>query len=155
MRKLGDCRIASCTQTVREVLVALRAPGRRSGAIMVIDPQNVLRGIFTDSDLARLFEARRDAALDEPIRHVMTKEPRTIPRGCMLADAVEIMAERKISELPVVDDHGAATRPARHYRCCRPISPNGYGRKVFVTGNTAHAAPQKSRLLRSATHHKP
>ena len=42
------------------VLVAWRAPGRRSGAIMVVDPANALRGIFTDSDLARLFESRRD-----------------------------------------------------------------------------------------------
>jgi arabinose-5-phosphate isomerase len=106
MRRLAECRIANCTQSVREVLVALRAPGRRSGAIMVVDPQNVLRGIFTDSDLARLFEARRDTALDEPIRNVMTKEPRSVPLGCMLTDAVEIMGERKISELPVVDDRG-------------------------------------------------
>ncbi len=68
--------------------------------------KTVLRGIFTDSDLARLFEARLDSALDEPIRSVMTKEPATVPLGCMLTDAVEIMAERKISELPVVDDRG-------------------------------------------------
>jgi arabinose-5-phosphate isomerase len=103
MRVLDECRVARCSQTVREVFVELRAPGRRSGAIMVIDPENVLRGIFTDSDLARLFESRRDDQLDAPIRSVMTKRPSTVPLGSMLADAVEIMAERKISELPVVD----------------------------------------------------
>lgn len=103
MRPLSECRVAGCSQSVREVLVTLRAAGRRSGAIMVVDPQNMLRGIFTDSDLARLFEARRDSALDEPIRHVMTKQPTTVPLGSMMTDAVEIMAERKISELPVVD----------------------------------------------------
>jgi arabinose-5-phosphate isomerase len=106
MRVLDECRVAECTQTVREVLVALRAPGRRTGAIMVVDPQNVLRGIFTDSDLARLFESRRDDRLDAPIRDVMTKQPRCVPLGSMLVDAVEIMAERKISELPVVDADG-------------------------------------------------
>ena len=39
----------------------------------------------------------------------MTKSPTTVPAGSMMTDAVEIMAERKISELPVVD---AAGRPA-------------------------------------------
>ena len=53
--------------------------------------------------MARLFESRRDGALDGPIRDVMTKGPTTVPLGSMLTDAVEIMAERKISELPVVD----------------------------------------------------
>jgi arabinose-5-phosphate isomerase len=73
---------------------------------MIVDPHEILRGIFTDSDLARLFESRRDEALDGPIRDVMTKGPTTVPLGSMLTDAVEIMAERKISELPVVDSRG-------------------------------------------------
>jgi arabinose-5-phosphate isomerase len=106
MRELEECRVALCSQSVREVLAASRAPGRRSGAIMVIDPANVLRGIFTDSDLARLFESRRDDRLDGPIRDVMTKRPMTVPLGSMMVDAVEVMAERKISELPVVDGDG-------------------------------------------------
>ena len=109
MRHLADCRVASCSDSVRQVFVRQRAPGRRTGAIMVVDPQGILRGIFTDSDLARLFESRRDAALDGSIREVMTKHPASVPGGSMMTDAVEIMAERKISELPVVDGDG---RPA-------------------------------------------
>lgn len=106
MRQLTDCRVAECSDTVRQVFVRRRAPGRRTGAIMVVDPQRILRGIFTDSDLARLFEARRDAALDGSIREVMTKNPASVPSGSMMTDAVEIMGERKISELPVVDSEG-------------------------------------------------
>lgn len=106
MRPLADCRTALCSHTVRQVLVDARRPSRRTGAIMVLDPEGKLRGIFTDSDLARLFELRRDTALDEPIREVMTKRPATAPFGSMMTDAVAIMAERKISELPVVDADG-------------------------------------------------
>jgi arabinose-5-phosphate isomerase len=106
MRPLADCRVAVCTESVRQVFVERRFPGRRTGAIMVVDPDEILRGIFTDSDLARLFESRRDGALDGPIRDVMTKRPTTVPLGSMLTDAVEIMGERKISELPVVDVAG-------------------------------------------------
>src|SRR5262249_11878906 len=109
MRRLADCRIAPCSQVLRDVLIEARLPARRTGAIMIADSDGRLRGIFTDSDLARLFESRRDNLLDGPIRHVMTKNPATVPHGSMMSDAVSIMAERRISELPVVDADG---RPA-------------------------------------------
>ena len=73
---------------------------------MLVDAEGKLSGIFTDSDLARLFEQRRDAELDGPIREVMTADPLQVPVGSMMVDAVAVMAERKISELPVVDAGG-------------------------------------------------
>lgn len=106
MRPLAECRTANCSHSVRQVFVEGRWPGRRTGAIMIVDHDGLLRGIFTDSDLARLFESRRDNALDEPIRNVMTKKPSSVPHGSMMTDAVAIMAERKISELPVIDENG-------------------------------------------------
>lgn len=106
MRRLDDCRLARQSQSVRQVFVEHSRAGRRTGAIMLIDDRGRLAGIFTDSDLARLFESKRDAALDRPIREVMTCQPRTVPAGSMMVDAVSIMAERKISELPVVDSAG-------------------------------------------------
>jgi len=36
----------------------------------------------------------------------MTKNPTVVPHGSMLNDAVSMMAERHISELPVVDSQG-------------------------------------------------
>jgi arabinose-5-phosphate isomerase len=105
-RPLVQCRVASEQQTVREVLVEARMPGRRTGATMLVDQEGRLSGIFTDSDLARLFERRRDRDLDFPIRNVMTKDPLRVKAGSLMIDAVAIMAERKISELPVVDAKG-------------------------------------------------
>jgi arabinose-5-phosphate isomerase len=106
MRPLADCRLTACSRILREVLIEARLPARRTGAIMVVDHSGVLRGIFTDSDLAKLFESRRDSLLDGPIRAVMTKNPAAVPRGSMMNDAVTIMAERRISELPVIDAAG-------------------------------------------------
>ncbi len=103
MRPLDECRVARDSQIVREVFGALVRPGRRSGAIMLVDDAGQLTGIFTDSDLARLFEQHRDGDIDRPIREVMTRDPCVVPAGSMLTDAVAILAERKISELPVVD----------------------------------------------------
>ncbi len=105
-RPLEQCRVSSDGQTVREVLVAGSMPGRRSGAIMLVDAEGRLSGIFTDSDLARLFEHRRDGELDGSIQNVMTKNPLRVETGSMMVDAVTIMAGRKISELPVVDGDG-------------------------------------------------
>ena len=106
MRPLAQCRLAPATRTVRQVFVDRHVGRRRSGAIMLVDAAGKLVGLFTDSDLARLFESRRDAALDDPIHTVMTCQPTTVPAGSMLVDAIAIMAERKISELPVIDGGG-------------------------------------------------
>jgi len=109
MRPLDQCRIAPEDKTVREVFVDVSRPGRRTGAIMLIDEQGMLTGLFTDSDLARLLEDRRDPYIDGPVSAVMTRSPKSIQSGSMMTDAVEILVEKKISELPVVDANG---RPA-------------------------------------------
>jgi arabinose-5-phosphate isomerase len=108
MRPLAECRQASDALTVRDVIVATSRPGRRSGAIMLTGKSGRLTGLFTDSDLARLFERRDESALDRPIRHVMAARPTTVLSGTRMAEAVALLVKRKFSELPVVDD---ASRP--------------------------------------------
>ncbi len=104
MRPLSQCRVASAEQTVRQVLVDARLPGRRTGAVMLVDGQGRLAGVFTDSDLARLLESRADGQLDQQIGRVMTASPLRVKRGSSMIEAVHLLAARKISELPVVDD---------------------------------------------------
>lgn len=106
MRGLDRCRVATPRCSLRDILVQVGQPGRRSGAILLVDPEGRLTGIFTDSDLARLFEERRDDALDQPISKVMTPSPLRVDQGSRLTAAIQLMADRKISELPVVDRNG-------------------------------------------------
>ena len=106
MRDLAECRVARANQSIREVLVTSTRPGRRSGAIMLLEADGRLAGLFTDSDLARLIERRSDAALDRPISEVMIKSPTTVCSGERMTAALEILTERKFSELPVVDEQG-------------------------------------------------
>ena len=106
MRPLAECRVASELHSIREVFVMASRPGRRTGAIILTDQEGRLTGIFTDSDLAKLLETKRDAALDAPIAALMTKNPTTVVVGTRMRQAVEILGERKISELPVVNDQG-------------------------------------------------
>ena len=73
---------------------------------MILDHDGTLAGIFTDSDLARLFERRNDTAIDGPIGEVMTVRPTTIRVGTRLRDAVELLEARRLSELPVIEASG-------------------------------------------------
>src|SRR4051794_37422051 len=81
MRQGADIRLARATDSVRRVFAQVRHRGRRTGAVMLLDDDGRLAGLFTDSDLARLIEDRREAALDRPIAEVMTARPRTVPVG--------------------------------------------------------------------------
>ena len=106
MRQCGELRIASQEETVRGTLQRLRSTGRRTGAVLVTDDQGVLCGVFTDSDLAKLLEQHRDEQLDSPVSEVMTSNPTTLQDTTCLGDAVTMLTERKISELPIVDKAG-------------------------------------------------
>jgi arabinose-5-phosphate isomerase len=106
MRRGVELRVAPATETVRSVFARVRHTGRRTGAIILTDDDGRLTGLFTDSDLARLFEDRADDALDLPIERVMTKRPVVISPAARVGEAVDVMRGRKISELPVVDADG-------------------------------------------------
>jgi arabinose-5-phosphate isomerase len=103
MRRGAALRLADARETVREVFTRIRPGGRRTGAVMVTDDEGRLCGLFTDSDLARLFEQRRDQSIDKPIFEVMTRNPLTISQGKRITDAVEILCRHRISELPVIN----------------------------------------------------
>ncbi|WP_164104117.1 KpsF/GutQ family sugar-phosphate isomerase [Candidatus Laterigemmans baculatus] len=106
MRPRPQCRVASAAASVREVFSTTTCPARRSGAVMLVDDEGRLAGLFTDSDLVRLLELRRDEALDGPIAAVMTRDVQTVLSGSLLGDAISILAGRRISELPVLDAGG-------------------------------------------------
>ncbi len=104
MRPLAECRLAFDSQPIRQVIIETSKPGRRTGAIMLTNQSGRLTGVFTDSDLARMLETNDDGQLDLPVHEVMTRDPKAIAAGSLLSAAVQVLAESKISELPVVND---------------------------------------------------
>lgn len=106
MRSGQQLRIASENETVRDVMIHHSKPGRRTGAVILTNETGRMTGLFTDSDLARLFEKRCDEQLDQAICHVMTCNPVTLGPNVSLAEAITLMSHRKLSEVPVIDqDH--------------------------------------------------
>lgn len=106
MRPLSQCRVASDALSIREIFVSCRKPGRRVGAILLTDAEGRLTGVFTDSDLAKLFETRDVDFFDRPIRDAMTRFPSVVRSGALMSEAIATMSSRKISELPVLDERG-------------------------------------------------
>jgi arabinose-5-phosphate isomerase len=106
MRGIDKCRVAREHELVREIYVRSSVTERRIGVILVVDEHGKLSGLFTDSDLARLLERRRDGLLDRPINEVMTRRPLTVTSGASAQIAVDCLAAHNISELPVVNSCG-------------------------------------------------
>lgn len=108
MRPIAECRVAQETETIREIYVRHGGRDRRTGVVLVLDKAGSLTGIFTDSDLAKLLEREQDILFDDPISNVMTRSPVTVSRGSKTMVAIETLACRNLSELPVVDTQGRA-----------------------------------------------
>ena len=95
----------SDASSVRDALVAA-GDGRRAGALVLVDPAGRLSGIFTDGDLRRLVNGGGLSALDSPIASVMTRHPTTLDVDSLVRDAVQLVRERRLDEIPVVDREG-------------------------------------------------
>ena len=90
---------------VRDALVAITQA--RAGSATVVDRRRHVVGIFTDGDLRR-YVKRDGAVLRRPVAAVMTTRPMTITADRLAVEAMRILQERKIDELPVVDARGRA-----------------------------------------------
>ncbi len=73
------------------------------GMTCVIDDQQVLLGIITDGDLRRKM-ASGDNVLERSAADVMTPNPVAIGRATLAAEALNMLEQRKITSLVVVDD---------------------------------------------------
>ena len=83
----------------------LRSIKRRSGAVILTDAQTgKISGIFSDGDLRRLILHDEDAALRRPVREVMTANPKRIRGDALASEAMAILRQYRIDDLPVVDD---------------------------------------------------
>ena len=94
--------------SVRDAL-ATAGGERRAGAILLVDEAGQMSGIFTDGDLRRLVNTSPDpaTALDQPINGCMTRSPRHLSHEDLVRDAVRLIRELRVDELPVVDAKGA------------------------------------------------
>jgi arabinose-5-phosphate isomerase len=75
----------------------------RAGAVTIVDGAGRLVGIFTDGDLRRTM-SQDPKLITSKISQVMTKKPKTITADRLASEALKILHEKKIDELPVVNE---------------------------------------------------
>ncbi len=89
---------------ISEALIEMTS--KRLGMTTVVDDNQILLGVFTDGDLRRAIENKVDLH-QTPVAKVMTSNCKTIMKGILAAEAVQIMEDHKINGLIVVteDNH--------------------------------------------------
>ncbi len=103
-REKGNLPLASDKLTVGQVLHEVSAIKRRSGAVVLVDDNGKITGIFTDGDLRRLITADDGSGLRKPIAQVMKHDPKRINADKLASEAMALMRQFRIDELPVVDE---------------------------------------------------
>ncbi len=77
---------------------------RRAGAILLIDVDNKLTGIFTDGDLRRLVIDDVNP-MERRIGEVATSNPRRLLASSLVRDAQQLVTEYRVDEIPIVDEN--------------------------------------------------
>ncbi len=105
LRAGDNLPLISESLTVEEVLRQTATGGRRAGAVLLVNAAGKLSGIFTDADLAKLLVRSGTSALNKFIKDVMTPTPRRLPASGYVRDAVQLVREHRIDEIPLVDEN--------------------------------------------------
>ena len=72
------------------------------GALVVVDREGELKGIFTERDFARYCAGRDSVFLDAPIHGVMTPQVICIDPGSSIEHCMAMMTGKRIRHLPVL-----------------------------------------------------
>jgi len=97
----GDsCPIVRIETAMRDVIYEMSRKGL--GMTCVLDDGDALVGIITDGDLRRQME-RAANVLELRAGDVMTRRPVSIPPATLAVEALNIMEQRKITSIVVVD----------------------------------------------------
>jgi len=89
--------------TVKEVLLSITKS--RCGSACVLTPRGKFIGIFTDGDLRRHIEVDPHL-LNRRVKEVMTVNPTVVRSHHLAAEALKILQDKNIDELPVLDRKG-------------------------------------------------
>jgi arabinose-5-phosphate isomerase len=87
------------TQAIREM------GAKKLGTTLVVDNEDILAGIITDGDLRRAL-ATSGQILDRQVKEVMTHHPQAVGPDTLASQALELMEQKAIMVLPVVDQQG-------------------------------------------------
>lgn len=87
-------------ETVQEACRLMRE--HRIGAVLVVDEEGGLEGIFTGRDAVKLLAEGRNPAHTH-VSHVMTRNPDCMGPDCTAIEALRLMQDGGFRHVPIVD----------------------------------------------------
>lgn len=103
MRPVGEVAVGSPDDSA--ALALERMTTTRSGAILILEDGGGLAGIFTHGDFARAYQ--EDASVGRRLlSDLMTPTPVSITADRLAGEALHLLEEHPVDDLPVVDDEG-------------------------------------------------
>jgi len=93
----------SKNQSVMQALILMSE--KNIGAIIIADSNDFPIGIFSERDYARKIILKGKSSKDTLLDEVMTKELITITKDYKIDQCMEIMTEKKIRHLPVLENN--------------------------------------------------
>ena len=88
--------------TVKDACQRMR--DRRIGAVLIIEADRRLVGIFTGRDAVHRVLAEGKNAARTTLAEVMTRDTDAMPPGNTAIEALRLMEDRRFRHLPIVDD---------------------------------------------------
>lgn len=101
MRGLKETATVEHKATVKDALSAITK--HKTGAVFIVEGKKLL-GVFTDGDLRRHIED--DGLLKHKVTEIMTRPGKRIENEHLASEAVKLVQEFRIGELPVVNAKG-------------------------------------------------
>ncbi len=89
-------------QSVKQALIIMSE--KNIGAIIIVNNNDFPIGIFSERDYARKIVLKGKSSKDTLLDEVMTKELITITKDHKIDQCMEIMTEKKIRHLPILED---------------------------------------------------
>ncbi len=100
MRKGPANPIVNENKRISEVL--FKITHARAGSATIVNKNGKLVGIFTDGDLRRHLEVDPDLS-KRRVKEIMTRNPVTVGPQMLAVEAMRILKDKKIDEVPIVD----------------------------------------------------
>jgi len=105
MRKEDEVAKVSPGDTVQDSILAMVKS--RSGAAIVINPDDSLAGIFTHGDFVRGYQIDRSIG-DQCVANYMTTSPITVRETALAAEVIKILRENRIDDVIVLNNEDKA-----------------------------------------------
>jgi CBS domain-containing protein len=88
-------------------IIARTLSEHRIGAVLVRDSGGDVIGLISERDIVRCVAAHGADAVTMPAQRLMTRALHTVTPRTRITEALELMTDRRIRHLPVIEDDGS------------------------------------------------